>query len=255
MTHHTPFISPDWPAPANVLALSSLRTGGLSQPPYDSLNLAMHVGDNVALVDRNRLVLADALPAGSHVQWLSQEHGGVAVQACTDGSHPRADASWCRSVGLACAVMTADCLPVLFCSADGACVAAAHAGWRGLLDGVLRRTVEAMCCAPTQLLAWLGPAIGPAAFEVGAEVRAAFLESGESGAQVARLARCFNPVGAGSGRYMADIYALARVQLHEAGVVQVFGGNFCTFSDSARFFSYRRDGVTGRMVSLIMKTQ
>lgn len=245
------WIEPDWPAPDSVLALSSTRAGGHSEPPFDSFNLAHHVGDSAAAVSANREALAQALPAGAAVQWLSQVHGTRAIQAGGSEIYPTADASWSREPGQACAVLTADCLPVLFCSTGADVVAAAHAGWRGLLAGVLENTVFAMGEPPERLLAWLGPAIGPAAFEVGPEVRAAYLNAA-SPAEMAATDRCFSPNMTNPGHFFADLYALARLRLCAAGVARVWGGNFCTYSDPTRYFSYRRDGETGRMASIIL---
>jgi purine-nucleoside/S-methyl-5'-thioadenosine phosphorylase / adenosine deaminase len=245
------WIKPDWPAPAGVFALSTARIGGCSKPPFDSLNLAHHVGDSDAAVSANRAILIRALPVGATVQWLSQVHGDRVIVAGRGGAHPQADACWSREPGRACAVMTADCLPVLFCSVAGDVVAAAHAGWRGLLRGVLENTVAAMGVPPHKLLAWLGPAIGPRVFEVGPEVRSGFLAVAPPSSK-ASTAACFSPHAANPGHYFADLYTLARLRLQEAGMRQVTGGDFCTFTDAERFFSYRRDGRTGRMASIIM---
>ena len=244
------FIEPDWPAPANVFALSTTRQGGSSRPPFESFNLAHHVADDAASVVANRELLALALPAEARLQWLNQVHGVNVVQAGQGDSCPEADGSWSKQVGTACAVMTADCLPVLFCSRSGDRVAAAHAGWRGLLSGVLEATVEALAAPPGELLAWMGPAIGPGAFEVGAEVRDAFLSA--QGVDQQAIEHCFQPSAGRAGHYLADLYALARIRLNAAGITAVYGGDYCTFSDSQQFFSYRRDGQTGRMASLVM---
>jgi len=245
------FIEPDWPAPANVLALSTTRQGGCSASPFASLNLGHHVGDSAAAVAENRGLVASALPVGTGIQWLSQVHGTRVVEAGRGCEYPQADAAWSRHVKKACAVLSADCLPVLFCSTSGDRVAAAHAGWRGLLDGVLEATVAAMGVDSDQILAWMGPAIGPRAFEVGPEVREQYLAAA-SAADEARIEACFLPSEVRPGHYFADLYALARLRLRAVGVTGVFGGDFCTFSDSSRFFSYRRDGRTGRMASLIL---
>jgi len=247
----SPLIEPAWPAPAAVTAFSTLRGGGVSRPPYDSFNLAMHVGDETGAVQANRDSLAALLPEGSTIQWLNQVHGTRVVPVGRGDTCPDADASWSRWPGQACAVLTADCLPVLFCSVDGEVVAAAHAGWRGLLGGVLERTVKAMAVAPERLMAWLGPAIGPGAFEVGGEVRDAFLAAAPA-AGAAATAACFIPQAANPGHFLADLYALARLRLACLGPVQVYGGNFCTFTAADRYFSYRRDGETGRMASIIL---
>jgi purine-nucleoside/S-methyl-5'-thioadenosine phosphorylase / adenosine deaminase len=246
-----PCIEPEWPAPDNVYALSTTRRGGCSEAPFDSLNLGDHVGDDARAVARNRAILSSALPTNPGIHWLSQVHGTAVVEAGQAGPMPAADAQWSRSPGAVCTVMTADCLPVLLCSLDGDVVAAAHAGWRGLMAGVLENTVAAMASRPERLLAWLGPAIGPAAFEVGAEVRDAFLASAGPADQ-ADVRGCFVPVENRPGHYLADLYTLARVRLAQSGVTRVFGGGYCTASDSDRFFSYRRDGQTGRMASLIL---
>jgi len=238
------FIEPQWPAPARVQALCTTRQGGGSASPWDSFNLGDHVGDSPAAVTANRAVLAASIAPATHIQWLEQVHGTEVVEA-GQGDTPVADACWTRTPGIACAVMTADCLPVLFASADGSVVAAAHAGWRGLQAGVLEATLGAMGGQASGILAWLGPAIGPRAFEVGPEVREAFVS------RAAQASTCFTPSAGRPGHFLADIYQLARQRLAGAGVTRIFGGEFCTFSDDARFFSYRRDGQTGRMASLI----
>ncbi|HXE40620.1 MAG TPA: peptidoglycan editing factor PgeF [Azonexus sp.] len=232
---------PDWPAPANVRAVQTLRSGGCSPAPWDSFNLGDHVGDDPARVAANRATLRAVLPA--EPLWLTQVHGIAVVDAGTASPAREADAAFARQPGKVCAVMTADCLPVLFCDRAGTVVAAAHAGWRGLLGGVLEATLGRMGVPAGEVLAWLGPAIGPVAFEVGDEVRAAFV-AGDPEA-----ARAFVPHGA--GKWLADIYCLARKRLQVAGVGSVSAGDWCTVSDAGRFFSYRRDGVTGRQASLI----
>ncbi|MDP2811352.1 MAG: peptidoglycan editing factor PgeF [Rhodocyclaceae bacterium] len=232
---------PDWPAPARVRSLQTLRGAGCSLAPWDSFNLGDHVGDDPAHVEANRAALRDHLPA--EPAWLKQVHGIATVNPKKSPKMKEADAALTRDPGTVCAVMTADCLPVLFCDRAGTVVAAAHAGWRGLAGGVLESAIAAMAVPAGELLAWLGPAIGPSAFEVGDEVRAAFLADDPAAAEA------FVPHGA--GKWLADIYALARRRLQRAGVDAIYGGNFCTFSEPERFFSYRRDGVTGRMASLI----
>jgi YfiH family protein len=237
------WIVPDWPAPSQVRALSSTRSGGVSGGVYASLNLGTHVGDETGLVTQNRLLLQQQAQLPAEPAWLNQVHGTDVLELSTwQGDLVNADAAVSRQAGQVCVVMTADCLPVLFCDQQGRQVAAAHAGWRGLVDGVLEQTL-ATFAEPAQVLVWLGPAIGPNAFEVGAEVRAAFL------AKDAAANRAFVPQG--QGKYLADLYLLARMRLQAAGVKAIYGGDFCTYRDQKRFFSYRRDGQTGRQASLI----
>ncbi|MDP8984937.1 MAG: peptidoglycan editing factor PgeF [Pseudomonadota bacterium] len=255
--HGPMWLIPDWPAPAGVRALSTLRGGGVSGNPYASLNLGEHVGDGAAVAENRRLLRAVAgLPA--EPAWLTQVHG-TCVHHLDFPSRPAepldraergrpltaavADAAVTRQPGRVCAILTADCLPVLLTTASGDRVGAAHAGWRGLAAGVIEATVSALGASPSSLLAWLGPAIGPRHFEIGAEVREALLQ-GDRGAQAA-----FTPTPA--GRFMADLYALARRRLARLGVERVFGGGECTHTDADRFFSHRRDGRTGRQATLI----
>jgi len=236
------WISPEWPAPGHVRVISTLRAGGVSVEPYSSLNLAAHVGDRAAAVSANRLLLREAAHLPGEPLWLDQVHGTDVARHGGSSDVPRADASVAFAAGRVCAVMTADCLPVVFTDRAGSRVGVAHAGWRGLLGGVLQATIAALGVAPEQLLAWLGPAIGSEAFEVGPEVRAAYL------AAVPASGACFTPNAA--GRYLADLYGLARCVLAGAGVGGTHGGGWCTARETDRFFSYRRDGVTGRMATL-----
>lgn len=240
MTPH--FIEPGWHLPA-VTSLSTTREGGSSAAPFASFNLGHHVDDDHAAVSANRNSLLAALPPGSDVQWLQQVHGSSVVKA-GEGGYPEADACWSDQPGIACAVLTADCLPVLLAADDGSVVAAAHAGWRGLLAGVLESTVAAMDVDPMRLMAWMGPAIGPEAFEVGPEVREAFIDADPVGNAFTLSAR--------PGKYRANIYQLARYRLARAGVNRIQGGNRCTYTEADLFFSYRRDGKTGRMASVIV---
>lgn len=235
------WIVPDWPAPQGVRALSTTRLGGVSEGPYRSLNLGDHVGDRPEHVAENRARVASLLPAAP--LWLAQVHGNRVVDAAQADDGEQADASVIRSRARVCAVMTADCLPVLFCHQRGEVVAAAHAGWRGLAGGVLEATLSAMAVPSKEVLVWLGPAIGRTAFEVGDEVRAAFTAS-TPGTAAAFTAR-------GGGKWLADLYALARIRLQERGVAAIYGGDRCTVSEPDTFFSHRRDQVTGRMASLI----
>lgn len=247
------FIVPDWNAPKRVRALVTTRQGGTSGAPWASFNLGEHVGDAPSAVAENRRRLRAHLP--DEPKWLKQVHGTNCVDAALVKSPIEADASFTRQSGIVCAVQTADCLPVFFCDDDANAVAVAHAGWRGLAAGVLESTVQAMQLNPARLLAWLGPAIGPNKFEVGDEVRAVFV------AHDAQASRAFVPTT--KGKWLADIYTLARMRLAAAGIqrvgalrsrysaMQSHSTNWCTVSQPEQFFSYRRDGVTGRMASCI----
>lgn len=245
------FLSPDWPAPSNVRGCTTLRTGpGVSPAPFDRFNLGLRSGDDPALVLENRRILRQEFGLPGEPAWVQQVHGaGVArfsVIPDAGAAELVADASVTGEKCLALAILTADCLPVLFCNEAGTEVAAAHAGWRGLAGGVLEATVEAMQSKPSDLLAWLGPAAGPKAYEVGDEVRDAFLGGGRA-AGIAFVAT--RP-----GHWLVDLYALARLRLAKAGVRRVFGGGACTISDPERFYSHRRDQRTGRMASLVWLT-
>jgi len=243
MLSKTDFIIPDWPAPANVKSLQTTRVGGVSAAPYDGLNLGMHVKDNLMHVAQNRQLLSPFLP--SEPVWLNQVHGINVVDVANTNCVPDADASCSTRSNAVCVTMTADCLPVLLCDQAGTVVAAVHAGWRSLCDGVIEATVKTMKVDGAQLMAWLGPAIGPNAFEVGAEVRAQFI------AQDADAGTAFQQSG---DKWLGDLYQIATQRLNRLGVTQVYGGGLCTFSDKSRFFSYRRDGDTGRMGTFIWMT-
>lgn len=234
-------IIPDWPAPAHVKALQTTRLGGISSAPYDSFNLGGHVGDVPLAVARNRMLLNTLLP--SEPVWLEQAHGTLVANADNAGCLPQADACIARHRAAVCVVMTADCLPVLLCDKQGSAVGAAHAGWKGLAAGVVEATVQAMNAAPQNLMAWLGPAISQNAFEVGEEVRAAFVAAHPQAASAFAVGQ--------SGKWLADIYALARLRLNALGITQIYGGNYCTYREREKFFSYRRDGITGRMGTFI----
>lgn len=236
------FFSADWPVPDNVKVLFTTRKGGKSNGCFSSLNVGMHVGDDPGAVAQNRaLVQAEV---GVPLIFLNQVHGTEVVPAVDAlGNLLDADACVDRSGKAACLVMTADCLPVLFCNRAGTVVAAAHAGWRGLAGGILEKTVAAMGEDPMEIMAYLGPAIGPDAFEVGEEVKAVFCDK-FAGAEDA-----FQAIG--GGKYLADIYRLARLVLQREGVTRVYGGTHCTVLERDNFFSYRRDGQTGRMASII----
>ena len=243
------WLVPEWPAPAGVHAASSLRAGGVSPPPWDSLNLGDHVGDEPARVDANRSRLAAALELPSEPAWLAQVHGREVLRLEGAGLPEErvADGAVTARPGRVLAVLTADCLPVLFSRRDGARVGVAHAGWRGLAAGVLEAVLEAMDAPPAEVLAWIGPGIGAAAYEVGPEVRDACLEA--SGAAASEFFRPGRP-----GRWQFDLAGLARHRLEAAGAAGVYGGRWCTHAEPSRFFSHRRDGAerpTGRMATLI----
>jgi YfiH family protein len=264
------FCEATWPAPANIVALTTTRPGGVSVGPYASFNLGAHVGDRPEDVLRNRRLLQeylclnqDATPAEdkhsavdflevhrpscqSEPRWLNQVHGNsvVVIEPKLPSTIPTADASYTRTPSQICAVLTADCLPVLLCNREGTEAAAVHVGWRGCLAGILANTLACFQSAPSELMAWLGPAIGPEAFEVGPEVREAFIKENP-------LMACAFLPGAGL-KFQANLYQLATLALAKSGVNAVYGGDFCTVSDNTRFFSYRRDGgTTGRMATLI----
>lgn len=281
-------ITPDWPAPANVKALQTTRLGGISSAPYDSFNLGDHVGDAPLAVARNRMLLNTLMP--SEPVWLKQVHGITVANADMASCLPQADACIARHRDAVCVVMTADCLPVLLCDKQGSVVGSVHAGWKGLAAGVIEATVQAMDVAPQSMMAWLGPAISQQAFEVGAEVRAFFVDADPQAAAAftpslalmgtlsreGRENQFPSPTsGRGAGvtndlavvvgqpsqmassstregvKWFADIYALARLRLSALGITQIYGGDYCTYRERERFFSYRRDGVTGRMGTFI----
>lgn len=236
----TDWLIPDWPTPVGVKSCVTTRAGGVSLAPFDSFNLGDHVDDSPEAVTANRSRLTSHL--NIQPAWLRQVHGVVVAEA-DPCRVVEADASWTITPGVACTIMTADCLPALFCDRAGSRVAAAHAGWRGLAAGVLEATVDRLAVPASDIMVWLGPAIGPQAFEVGPEVREAFISTHPETAQA------FVP-SLNAGRYMADIYTLARLRLAARGVTAVYGGGFCTVNDS-RFYSYRRSARTGRFASLV----
>lgn len=238
------YLVPEWAAPASVRAIATTRLGGLSTTSYAGLNLATHVGDDPANVDRNRQLLRQTitqLPADP--LWLQQVHGARVAVAEDYRFGLEADACVAHTPGLVCAVLSADCLPILLCADDGSVVSAVHAGWRGMAAGVIEACVSRMGVPSDRLLAWLGPAIGPRAYEVGEEVRAAFCADDEMAALAFHRSA--------PGKWLCDLYSLATRRFAALGVRRVFGGGLCTFSDSRRFYSFRRDGTTGRMASCI----
>ena len=241
---HPDWIVPDWPAPDNVKALITTRAGGVSQGPFASLNLGLRTGDDPQAVAANRDRLNSRLP--QQPRWLRQVHGASVVEADALAELPEADAGIARRPGTVCAVLVADCIPVLLADRSGTTVAIAHAGWRGLAAGVIENTARRMAIDPRGLIAYLGPGIGPGAFEVGADVRDAFLD------RDAEAAAAFTPHAA--GKWLADLFLLARQCLRRAGVGAVHGEALCTYSDARRFFSYRRERTTGRMAAVIWLT-
>ena len=241
MTVPHDWIRPDWPAPPRVRGLITTRNGGVSIGAHTSFNLGLRAGDDPAAVAANRALLREHLPHDP--VWLKQVHGARVVHANKFIDPPEADAAYTRQAGTVCAVMIADCMPLLFCDARASVVGVAHAGWRGLSSGVIENTIAAMGVDAGELLAFLGPAIGPDAFEVGADVRDAFLAADPAASAAFRPHR--------EGKWLSDLFLLARQRLAHLGVLRIFGGGVCTVRDPARFYSYRRDKTTGRMAALI----
>jgi len=246
MTLHPDWIVPDWPAPPGIKAVITTRAGGCSTGPYASMNLGLRTGDDANAVAANRARLRGELP--QEPRWLRQVHGSAVADADALATEmPEADASIARLPGTVCAVLVADCVPVLFTNNGGTVVAIAHAGWRGLAGGVIEHSVEAIGGQPGDLMAYLGPGIGPQAFEVGPEVRQAFLKDNPQDAAAFTVHA--------PGKWLADLFLLAHRRLQRAGVRHLFGTGTCTYSDPARFFSYRRDRTTGRMAALIWREE
>lgn len=243
MSGQTEVISANWPAPAHARALTTTRAGGVSRGPYESFNLGDHVGDDPEAVRQNRAWLRETLALPAEPVWLKQVHGVRVVDAATTQAGTETDGAWTDRPGVVCAVLTADCLPIFFCNRKGTKVALLHAGWRGLAGGIVDSGLRALNMPPEELLVWLGPAIGPASYEVGDDVRRAFVDDDPDAAEA------FRPAGA--GRWYANMYALARRQLWLRGVCAVHGGERCTLRERETFYSFRRDGATGRMASLI----
>jgi hypothetical protein len=243
MTTPADCIVPEWPAPPHVRALITTRNGGVSRGPFASFNLGLRAGDDLKAVIANRAYLRRLLP--QEPKWLGQQHGTAVAEVDGIEGPPPADASIARRPGTVCVIMVADCVPVLLTDKRGMLVAAAHAGWRGLARGIIENTVQGMGVPPEELLAYLGPGIGPKAFEVGADVYDTFV------GQDTLAASAFAPGRA--GKWYGDIYMLARLALERAGVSRVYGGGLCTVSDPLRFYSYRRDQITGRMAALIWR--
>lgn len=243
------FITPNWPAPSNVKALQTTRVGGVSIAPYASLNLGAHVQDDAMAVATNRQLLSPYLP--SEPVWVNQVHGTDVIDAATSTCLQNADASFTTKVNVVCVTMTADCLPVLLCDKKGSVVAAVHAGWRGLCDGVIEAAVQKMQVPADEVLVWLGPAIGPNAFEVGGDVREQFIAKDSQASQAFKMLE----QSASGDKWLGNLYLIAQQRLNRIGVAAIYGAgvneDFCTYTDQARFFSFRRDNVTGRMASMI----
>ena len=238
-------INPNWNVPKNIHAFTTTRTGGVSLAPYFSFNLGDHVGDNKSAVKTNRTLLVEKFGLPQTPIFLTQTHSTRVIQLPYSGQNLEADAVYTNVPHQVCAVMTADCLPVLFTTTSGNEVAAAHAGWRGLCDGVLEETVKCFQAKPEDIIAWLGPAIGPTAFQVGVDVVKQFVAVDEK----AKLA--FQPDAIEEGKYLGNLYQIATQRLNNLGITQIYGGNHCTFNEKELFFSYRRDNQTGRMASVI----
>lgn len=236
-------IIPDWPAPANIRALSTTRQGGVSQSPFDSFNLGGHVSDERHSVDQNRAQLTIQAQLPEPPRWLNQVHGHHVINSQDWQLDIKADAIFSHQKEHVCTIMTADCLPILLCNQQGDTVAAIHAGWRSLAAGIIEQTIRFFQCDPHSIMAWLGPAIGPKQFEVGHDVYDIFCS------HFPQAAQAFEATD--GSHYLCDIYHLAKQRLIEHGVTAIYGGDLCTVSDKQRFFSYRRDGKTGRMASMI----
>lgn len=237
------FIKPDWPAPTQIKAFTTTRIGGFSSAPYNTLNLGKDVGDDLINVEKNRALLQKQLQLPSEPLWLKQTHGIDVVQAESQHPYVNADASFTLQKNIVCTVQTADCLPILICDRAATCVAAIHAGWKGLVAGIIEATIKTIKIPGKELLVWLGPAIGPQTFEVGRDVYEKFtLHDSNATAGFKQI---------NTEKWLANIYLLATQRLHACGVDAIYGGNFCTYTDKENFFSYRRDKTTGRMNTLI----
>ncbi|KMK51713.1 laccase [[Actinobacillus] muris] len=244
------FILPNWSVPAHIHALTTTRSGGVSQAPFESLNLGDHVNDDPLAVRQNRALLQNALKLPTPPVYLTQTHSTqVLTLPLQTGQSLEADAVYTDQPNQVCLVMTADCLPALFCSEDGTEIAAAHAGWRGLCYGVLEATAAKFRCPPHQIKVWLGPAIGATAFQVGQDVIDQFC------AVDPQANSAFVLDQRASGKFLGDLYQIARQRLQRLGIMQISGGDYCTYTDSKRFFSYRRENMTGRMATLIWRSE
>tara|TARA_B100000686_G_scaffold352622_1_gene455277 strand:+ start:2042 stop:2779 length:738 start_codon:yes stop_codon:yes gene_type:complete len=242
------WITPNWPAPANIQALFTTRIGGISQGPYESFNLGAHVGDKISAVNHNRSKLFESLP--SEPKWLNQIHGSKPIWVDKHTNSFKGDAALSKTKNIVCAVLTADCLPIFLCDETGTVVGIAHAGWRGLISGVIEKTIAEMRKECSYIIAYLGPAIGPNYFEIGEEVRNSFIKQDKISTSA------FIPrSGSNKRKWLANIFLLAHQRLIKAGVTKIYSHEECTYSNSDKFFSYRRDGNTGRMAGLIWLTK
>lgn len=245
------YLFPNWPAPSKVHAACTLRNGGCSEGAYRGFNLSDAVGDSAQAVAANRQQLHRELQLPARPQWLKQIHGNKIIVAKADGELRTGDASFSCDAGVVCAVLTADCLPLLICDRSGTRVAAVHVGWRGLVGGIVRNSIAELGVAPRELLVWLGPAIGPQQFETGVDLLEAAFDSALNSAHASAIAQCFVPHQQKPLHFLADLYGLARAELLQLEVTEIYGGGLCSLSDPKHFYSYRRDGKTGRMASLI----
>lgn len=247
-------ILPDWPAPQNITAFTTTRMGGFSQAPYDGLNMGFHVGDDVALLEKNYQQLQTTLGEQVNIPWMKQVHGVEVLKAEEVNSQvSEADAMYTQKTDQACAVLTADCLPVVLCNKAGTEIAVAHAGWKGLVAGIISKTIEQFDDEPENILVWLGPAIGQTAFEVGVEVQEKFVENFASFAPAPLIEQAFDVSKTHADKRFADLYALARIECLARGVKNIYGGGLCTYNDP-RFYSYRRENITGRMATAIVRS-
>lgn len=248
------YIYPDWPAPEHVVAVVTSRQGGDSEPPFEGFNLGDHVGDDPLRVEKNRQRLRQDHPGLNDIQWLTQVHGAEVVEADQPQWALTADASFTNMPGRACAVLTADCLPLLICDRQGTQVAAVHCGWRSLAAGIVANTLRTFDVPASDLLVWMGPAISQQAFEVGIDVLEAFYGCARDAEHLSAISACFKPSGT-AFKFHADLYGLAKSELSACGVEHCYGGDHCTVTEAEQFYSYRRDGQTGRMASLIWLRQ
>ena len=241
---------PDWPAPKSIHAFVTERTGGFSERKFASLNLAYHVDDDASAVEQNRDLLQSSVPGNLAFQWLNQIHSSIANTVSIPSSPIKGDSLICREPGIVCCVLTADCLPIFLTNTKGTEIAVIHAGWRGICQGILANTVNEMRSPPGGLMAWLGPAIGPCHYEVGGDLKDIFRESFDSKELWAEIEECFgfSPI---ANKFFLDLYKTAAAILRHLGINDIYGGNHCTFRDEDKFYSYRRDKETGRMVSAI----